>query len=457
MSRPRLSTLLDAGTRQLLTVVSGPAGAGKTTLLTSWSSAGQPPGPVAWLSLDPGDDEPASFWTYLHAALCRSGAVPAGSTLRSLAPRPGLDETFLSLLVSGLAELPTPVVLVLDDLQDISDPTVFQGLEFLLRHAPEQLRLVLSTRLDPPLPLHRLLVSGQLSQVRSADLVFTVAEVGELLSEYEFQPKLAEHDAALLQARTEGWAVGLRLAALSQGQPDPHRFVAEFAGDDRSVADYLVGEVLDRQPEELRSFLLQTCIVEELTGDLADALTGGHDGDWTLARLERANAFVAALGPRRGAYRYHQLFAGLLRCELRRQAPDQVAGLHRRAARWYAAHGMVADAIRQALLAGEWRDAADLMAGHGLRDPARCRRDPRRAAGTASGRGRPGRSGARPAGRRRGDRPRRPRDGRRASAARPAEPGAARGPAGPARLAARDLQDRPGVAGGRPRRGAGRR
>jgi LuxR family maltose regulon positive regulatory protein len=367
VSRPRLLGLLDAGTRQLLTVVSGPAGAGKTTLLTSWIAAGQPPGPVAWLSLDPGDDEPARFWAYLQAALRRSGAVPAGSTLRSLAPRPGLDETFLSLLVSGLAELPAPVVLVLDDVQDISDPAVFQGLEFLLRHAPEQLRLVLSTRLDPPLPLHRLLVSGQLSQVRSADLVFTVAEVADLLAEYEFQPRLAEEDAALLQARTEGWAVGLRLAALSlQGQPDPHRFVAEFAGDDRTVADYLVGEVLDRQPEELRSFLLQTCIVEELNGDLADALTGGHDGEWTLARLERANAFVAALGPRRGTYRYHQLFAGLLRCELRRQAPDQVAGLHRRAARWYAANGLAVDAIRQALLAGEWRYAADLIAEHGL-------------------------------------------------------------------------------------------
>jgi LuxR family maltose regulon positive regulatory protein len=367
VARPRLFTLLDAGTRQLLTVLSGPAGAGKTTLLTSWCSTGQPPGPVAWLSLDPGDDAPDRFWTYLQAAMCRSGAVPADSTLRSLAPRPGLDQSFLSLLVSGIAELPTPVVLVLDDVQAIDDPTVFQGLEFLLRHAPEQLRLVLSTRVDPPLPLHRLLVSGQLSQVRSADLVFTVAEVSELLAEYEFEPELDEHDAALLQARTEGWAVGLRLAALSlQGQPDPRRFVAEFAGDDRSVADYLVGEVLDRQPEELRSFLLQTCVVEELSGDLADALTGGRDGEWTLARLERANAFVAALGPRRGAYRYHQLFAGLLRCELRRQAPDQVAGLHRRAAHWYAANGLVADAIRQALLAREWRYAADLMADHGL-------------------------------------------------------------------------------------------
>ena len=239
---------------------------------------------------------------------------------------------------------------------------------------------------------------------------------------------------------------GAQLAALSlQGQPDPHRFVAEFAGDDRSVADYLVGEVLDRQPEELRRFLLQTCIVDELSGDLADALTGGHDGEWTLApgageRL-RGRAGAAAR-----TYRYHQLFAGLLRCELRRQAPEQVAGLHRRAARWYAAHGLVADAIRHALAAGEWRDAADLMAEHGLPHPARCRRAPRRAAGTAPGRGRQGRPGARPAGRRRRDRPRRPRDGRRAPAAGPAAGAAAGGPARPLRVAARHLQDRPGLA-----------
>jgi LuxR family transcriptional regulator, maltose regulon positive regulatory protein len=367
VSRSRLFALLDVGTQQLLSLVSAPAGAGKTTLLASWSTAGQPPGPVAWLSLDPGDNQPARFWAYVLAALCRSGAVPANSALRTLAPRPGSDDTFLHLLVGGLAELPTPVVLILDDVQELSDATVLSGLEFLLRHAPPQLRLVLATRFDPPLPLQRPRVSGRLAQVRSADLAFTVAEVDDLLAEYEYYPRLSEDDLALLQARTEGWAAGLRLAALSlQGQPDPHRYVTELAGDDRSLADYLVGEVLDRQPEELRSFLLQTCIVEELDGDLADALTGGHDGEWMLARLERANAFVVALGSRRDSYRYHQLFAGLLRYELRRQAPGQVAELHRRAARWYAARGLVVNAIRQALGAEEWRSAADLMAEHGL-------------------------------------------------------------------------------------------
>jgi LuxR family transcriptional regulator, maltose regulon positive regulatory protein len=368
VSRPRLFALLDAGARQLLTLVSAPAGAGKTTLLASWSAAGQPPGPVAWLSLDPGDNQPTRFWAYALAVLRRSGAVPANSALRSLAPRPGSDEAFLPLLVSGLAELPTPLVLVLDDVQEITDATVLNGLEFLLRHAPPQLRLVVATRVDPPLPLQRLLVSGRLTQVRSADLAFTVAEVADLLAEYEYHPRLSEDDLAMLHARTEGWAAGLRLAALSlQGQPDPRRFVTEFAGDDRSIADYLVGEVLDRQPEELRSFLLRTCIVEELNGDLADALTGRHDGEWTLARLERANTFVAAVGSRRSTYRYHQLFATLLRYELRRESPDQVAELHRRAARWYAARGLTVDAIQQALMVQDWRAAADLLAEHGLR------------------------------------------------------------------------------------------
>jgi LuxR family maltose regulon positive regulatory protein len=367
VSRPRLFARLDAGAQQLLTLVSAPPGAGKTTLLATWSSWGRLPGPVAWLSLDAGDDEPTRFWTYVLAALCRSGAVPAEAALRSLAPRPYADETFLPLLVGALAELPTPIVLVLDDVQDITDATVLNGLALLLRRAPPQLRLVLASRLDPPLPLQRLMLSGQLAAVRSADLAFTVAEVAELLDEYEFRQRLSEDDLVMLQARTEGWAAGLRLAALSlQGQPDPRRFVAELAGDDRSIADYLVGEVLERQPEDLRSFLLRTCVVEELNGDLADALTGSRDGEWTLARLEQANAFVTALGSRRGTYRYHNLFATLLRYELRRKAPDLLGELHRRAARWYAAHGQAANAIQQALRADNWRDAAELMAEQGL-------------------------------------------------------------------------------------------
>ena len=366
VSRSRLLDLLHAGAQRLLTLVSAPAGAGKTTLLAFWSSSRRPPAPVAWLSLDAGDNHPARFWAYVLAALCQSDAVPGDSALRGLSAQPGSDEHFLRQLVSGLAELPTPVVLVLDDLHDITDATVLAGLEFLLRHAPPQLRLVLATRADPPLPLQRLLVSGQLAQVRAADLAFTVAEVAELLAACDDPPRLSEDDLALLQARTEGWAAGLRLAALSlESQPDPHRFVVELAGDDKSIADYLTGEVLDRQPEELRSFLLRTCIVDELNGDLADALTGGHGGESMLASLERTNGFVTAVGSRRTAYRYHQLFAELLRYELRREAPGQVVKLHRRAAVWYAARRLTVHAIEQALMAKDWRYAADLMAKHG--------------------------------------------------------------------------------------------
>jgi LuxR family maltose regulon positive regulatory protein len=362
--RSRLFELLDAGTEQLVTLVSAPAGAGKTTLLAAWSSSRRPPGPVAWLSLDAGDNDAVSFWAYALAALRRSGAVPSDSPLRALAPQPGTDHAFLPMLVSSLAELPTPVVLVLDDLHDITDATVLEGLEFLLRHGPPQLRLVLATRVDPPLSLQRLLVSGQLAQVRAANLAFTVAEVAELLAEY--RPELSEDDLTLLQARTEGWAAGLRLAALSlKGQPDPHRFVTELAGDDRSIADYLTGEVLERQPEALRSFLLRTCIVEELTGDLADALIGGHDGDSMLAHLERANGFVMAVGSRRRSYRYHQLFAELLRYHLRKEAPGGVDRLHRRAAGWYAERGLAVNAIQQALLGKDWRFATDLIVKHG--------------------------------------------------------------------------------------------
>jgi LuxR family transcriptional regulator, maltose regulon positive regulatory protein len=367
VSRPRLLALLDAGALQLLTLVSAAPGAGKTTLLAAWSSSGRPPGPVAWLSLDPGDNECARFWVYVVAALRRSGAVPADSPLRTLAPRSGPDDAFLPSLVNGLAKLPAPVVLVIDDFQELTDATVLQGLEFLLRNAPRQLRLVLSTRADPPLPLQRLLVSGQLTQLRAADLAFTVTEVADLLAESQTRASLSEEDIALLQARTEGWAAGLRLAALSlEGQSDSHRFVTELAGDNQSIADYLVREVLDRQPEELRSFLLRTSVVKELNSDLADALTGGQGGELMLARLERANAFVMALGSQRGAYRYHELFGGLLRYELRRQAPGEVVELHRRAARWYTEHGLPVSAIQQALMAKDWHHASDLVVENGL-------------------------------------------------------------------------------------------
>jgi LuxR family maltose regulon positive regulatory protein len=367
VARPRLFALLDAGVERPVTLVAAPAGAGKTMLLTSWMSAVSPPGPVAWLSLDHGDNDPVRFWTYVLAALCRSGALPADSGLQTLMPSPQGDDALLPMLLHGLEELASPVVLVLDDVHELTEPRVLHGIEFLVRHAPPQLRLVLSTRADPPLPLHRLLVSGRLTQLRAADLAFTVAEVAELLAEYDYRSELSDDDLAVLQARTEGWAAGLRLAAVSmQHQPDLHRFVTELAGDERSLAGYLVSEVLEQQPAEMRSFLVRTCVVDQLSGELADALTGRDDGERTLARLERANAFVVALGSRRDWYRYHPLFAELLRYQLRREAPQEVTELRRRAARWYAGHGLPVDAVQQAVTMRDWGFAAELIAEHGF-------------------------------------------------------------------------------------------
>jgi LuxR family transcriptional regulator, maltose regulon positive regulatory protein len=365
VARRRLFALLDGGVRRPVTLVAAPAGAGKTLLLASWAAQASPPGPVAWLSLDPGDNDPGRLWTYVLAALDRAGAVtggdrpPAGPPAGGELPAP---------LVHALATLAAPVVLVLDDVHELTDPRTLQGLELLVRHTPPRLRLVLATRADPPLPLHRLLVAGQLTQVRAADLAFNLPEVAELLEDYDFRARLSDADLAVLQARTEGWAAGLRLAAVSmQGHPDPRRFVLELAGDDRSLAGYLVTEVLDRQPAELRSFLMRTSVLDELSGELADALTGGDDGERILARLERANAFVVALGSRRDRYRYHPLFAELLRSELRRQAPQEIGELRRAAADWYGANGLPLEAVRQAVATGDWGRTAELLAEHGGR------------------------------------------------------------------------------------------
>jgi LuxR family maltose regulon positive regulatory protein len=367
VERPRLFKLLDSGVERPVTLVAAPAGSGKTLLLTSWMAAGAPPGPVAWLSLDQGDNDPVRFWTYVLAALRRSGGLPGDSGLQALMPSPQDDDALLPLLLHGLEELASPVVLVLDDVHELTEPRVLHGIELLIRRAPRPLRLVLSSRADPPLALHRLLVSGQLAQLREADLAFTLAEADELVSGYDYRSRLSDDDLAVLQARTEGWAAGLRLAAVSmQHQPDLHRYVTELAGDDRSLAGYLVSEVLEQQPPALRSFLLRTCVVDTLSGELADALTGRDDGQRTLARLEQANAFVAALGTRHQWYRYHPLFAELLRYELRREAPHEVTDLRRRAARWYAGHGLPQDAVRQAATVGDWGYAADLIAEHGL-------------------------------------------------------------------------------------------
>ena len=370
VARPRLFGLLDQGVQGPVTLVAAPAGSGKTLLLASWAAQASAPGPVAWLSLDPADNDPGRCWSYVLAALRGVGGPPAGDPPPDPDPPPGEsgDGGLPAPLVQALGELASPVVLVLDDVHELTDSRILRGLELLVRHTPPRLRLVLVTRADPPLPLHRLLVSGQLSQLRAADLAFSVAEVAELLDGYDFRARLSDADLAVLQARTEGWAAGLRLAAVSMlGHPDPHRFVLELAGDDRSLAGYLVAEVLDRLPVELRDFLVRTSVVDELSGELADALTGRDDGERTLARLERANVFVVALGHRRERYRYHPLFAELLRYELRREAPQEAAELRRKAADWYGANGVPAEAVGQAVAMEDWERTADLLAEHGGR------------------------------------------------------------------------------------------
>ena len=362
VARPRLGAVLREGLERSVTLLCAPAGSGKTSLLSA-ELGGEAPRP-AWVSLGEADDEPGRFWGGVLTALHAAGAVPADSALAALAPPVRESRgSFMPLFVNALAELPEPVVLVLDDLHVLRSRECLAQLSFLVLHAPPTLRLVLSSRSDPALPLHLLRLSGGLTQIRAVDLAFTEAEAAELF---------ATHGLALpgplvrtLCARTEGWGAGLRLAALSlQDREDPERFVAEFAGDDRAVGDYLLAEVLDRQPPRLRRFLLRTAVVDRICGDLADAMTGADSGAETLAALELTNGFVIGLDSHRDWYRYHRLFARLLRTRARAEIADELPGLHSRAAQWYADNGAEALALHHAVEARDWSLAAEVAASH---------------------------------------------------------------------------------------------
>jgi LuxR family transcriptional regulator, maltose regulon positive regulatory protein len=367
VQRGRLFSMLDVGVERAATLVAAPAGSGKTIMLASWLSARPPAARVAWISLDAGDNDPVRFWTHLIAACARLGLVMQDSDLHTIDGDAQLSIGMAPRFVEQLDSIDAPVVVILDDVHELTNPRVLSDIEFLVRHPPSSLRLVLSTRADPPLPLYRLLLTGSLAEIRAADLAFTSAEVAELLDEYDYRPQLSAADVTRLWARTEGWAAGVRLAAVSmQGHPDPHRFVVELSGDDRSLSGYLVSEVLNRQPAKQRNFMIKTCVVNELSGTLADALTGGDDGERTLAGLASANAFVMPMGERRGWYRYHPLFAELLRYELRREMPSHISDLHLRAAYWYERQGLPVAAIEQMVLAQDWRSAAELLATQGL-------------------------------------------------------------------------------------------
>jgi LuxR family transcriptional regulator, maltose regulon positive regulatory protein len=360
--RPRLLERLRAGMEHQVVLVCTPAGFGKTTLLADWARCERRP--VAWLSLDEADNDPARFWRHAVAALDavlpevagRVGAPPWDPQAASFQP-------VVAALVNELAAGPE-VVLVLDDYHLIQAPQVHRSLGVLLEHLPAALRLVVASRADPPLPLARLRARGQLAEVRQRDLRFTPQETGALLRA-AVGSHLPERAVTMLAARTEGWAAGLQLAGLSlQGHADPAGFVASFSGSHRYVLDYLTEEVLDRQPEPLRTFLLESSVLERLSGPLCQAVTGCADSQALLERVERGNLFLVPLDEVRGWWRFHQLFADLLRARLRRERPDRVAGLHRAAAGWCERHGLVDDAIRHALAAGDAIWAARLIERH---------------------------------------------------------------------------------------------
>ncbi len=365
--RKRLLDTLDSGIGERLLLLSAPAGAGKTVLLASWVRARRLPGPVCWLSLDSEHNDSSRLLQDLLSALRGTGLIARESMLGQLTSPPGArTERFLALLVNGLAELSSPVVLVLDDVHELSSPPAGAALDFLVRHAPPQCRLVLAGRADPPLPIERLRVGEELAELRIADLAFDRAETSELCRQLDLP--LSEADIDSLWARTEGWAAALRLAALSlHGHPEPARFVAELTGTDHAVADYLVSEILARQPPGRRELMLRTSLVDAVSPELADALTSIEGGAGALNALEHSGAPVQATdadGDR--WYRYHPLFRELLRAHLRHAHREEVPLLHRRAAHWYARHGDMMPAIRHALAGEEWEHAGSLIAEHWL-------------------------------------------------------------------------------------------
>ena len=356
--RPGLFGRLEASAR--VTVLSAPPGSGKTVLLRSWIGEAGRAGGVAWVAVGRGEQDPQRFWLSVLGAL--RGTSAGSGLVRELTAAPDLDGwAVVERLLKDLTPLADRLWLVIDDMHELRSAEALAQLELLVMRAPPELRFVLATRHDLRLGLHRLRLEGELSEIRTADLQFTQAEARELLTTAGVA--LPEPALAMLHERTEGWAAGLRLAALSlAGHEDPERFAAEFSGSERTVADYLLAEVLERQSDEVRRLLLRTSVLERVSGPLADALTGGSGGERMLAELEQANAFVVSLDAGRSWFRYHHLFADLLQLALRRTAPGEVTALHEAAAGWFAEHGFAVEAIRHAQAAQDWGLAARLLA-----------------------------------------------------------------------------------------------
>jgi LuxR family maltose regulon positive regulatory protein len=360
--RPRLVERLQAGLCSPLTLISAPAGSGKTTLLSEWRDGPGSGVPVAWVSLEMSDNDLSRFFQYLGAALdqVQPGIAEEAASLLQPSEQPNA-EAILTLLANTLDTVPQDFALVLDDYHVIETTAIHEALTFLLNHLPPCMHLVLLTRSDPPLPLSRLRARGHLTEIRAADLRFNVEETTKFLNRV-MGLDLTGDQVAALERRTEGWIAGLQLAALSmQGRGDVDSFVSAFTGSNHYIVDYLADEVLNRQPDPLREFLLKTSILERLTGSLCDAVTGNNDGSEVLERLERSNLFLIPLDDSGSWYRYHHLFADVLQKHLRYLYKEHLPEIHRRAAGWFQENGSWEDAFRHWVAGGEPATAANLM------------------------------------------------------------------------------------------------
>jgi LuxR family maltose regulon positive regulatory protein len=361
IARDDLVACLDRMTARKVTIISAPAGSGKTSLLRAWAERVDPDLKLVIVPVRRDQHDAQSFWLdLLNAVRQVFGTFQDG---RPTATPNFNGRAMVDRVLAELAGHGDRVILVIDDAHELASTQALAQLARLLTSLPPQAHAIVSTRRDLWLGLHQLRLTDELAEIRSADLRFTEPEVRELLDASGV--KLSAASATLLLRRTEGWAAGLRLAALSMaGHPDPEQFVAEFSGTDRTIADYLLAEMLDRQPDEIQRLLLRTSLLDEVNGELADLLTDRPGSERILLELEDANAFVVSLDPGRTWFRYHQLFSDLLRLELRRTMPEDMPSLHRRAAAWFARHGRVVEAIGHTQAAGDWPDAARLLADH---------------------------------------------------------------------------------------------
>lgn len=361
VARRKLFDLLSADRGSGVTLISAPPGSGKTVLLRSWIEAQRATVGFAWVSVERDEQDAQRFWLSVLAAL---RAATGAGLIEEPEPLPTFDgDALVERLISELDALESVVVLVIDDIHELRSTDALRQLEMLLARRPAHLRFVIAGRRDPRLGLHRLRVAGELTEIRVAELSFTLQETSELLEAAGVA--LPQESVSSLHERTEGWVAGLRLAVLALvGHPDPARFVAEFTGSERTVADYLFEEVLERQSPQARRLLLRTSILESVNGELADALTGASGSRRMLQELEQANSLVVSLDVSRSWFRYHRLFADLLRLELERTEPEVIPELHRTAARWHESHGDMIAAIRHAQAAEDWALAARLVTDH---------------------------------------------------------------------------------------------